>query len=70
MPDPIEPVITVNGFTLSVGQAMSVRVAITSYMSEMGQPGALGDDEHGRAMAQAYQERLSEVCRLIMWHGP
>lgn len=65
MPDPTEPTITVNGVTLSVGQAMSVRVAIGSYLMEMSDPDALGKDDHGRAMARAYHDRLTEVCRLM-----
>lgn len=61
-----EPHITINGQSLSEGQAMAVRVAISDFISDMAQPEALGGDEHGIAMAKAYQERLSEVLRLML----
>lgn len=60
-----EPTITINGTTLSLGQSMAVRVAVTVYLMEMSAPGALGDDHHGEAMARAYHERLLEVLRLM-----
>ncbi len=60
-----EPAIRMNGVLLTPAQAMAVRVAVTSYAMEMREPGALGDDEHGQAMAQAYADRLGEVSELI-----
>ncbi|MFQ6550473.1 hypothetical protein AADZ90_021225 [Aestuariibius sp. 2305UL40-4] len=59
-----EPNISINGTRLTEGQAMAVRVAIASYLSEMQNPDALGDDRHGRNMAAAYKDRLSEVVNL------
>ena len=61
-----EPDITIEGVRLSFGQAMALRVAATNFMSEMGEPDALGDDEHGRSMAKGYRERLSEVLTLMI----
>jgi hypothetical protein len=55
----------VNGVLLTGAQAMAVRVAISSFKSDMLQPQALGDDEHGKFMARAYAERLGEVEKLI-----
>lgn len=64
--EPREPLITVNGEPLSFGQSMAVRVAVTSYYAAMAtDPIALGDDEHGRVMVQAYGDRLGEVIRLM-----
>lgn len=60
-----EPLITVNGVTLSVGQAMTVRVALTSFVSEM-QTDGLGDDEHGIELAKSYADRGNEVLRIML----
>lgn len=35
---------------------MTIRVALNSLMSDMQKPNALGDDEHGKAMASGYQK--------------
>jgi hypothetical protein len=64
-----EPDITINGVRLSVGQAMALRVAATSYHVEMSQPNALGDDEVGVGIAKGYRERLSEVLDLMILHA-
>lgn len=60
-----EPTITINGHPINSAQAMAVRVAVSSFHTEMGAPDALGDDEHGRLMAAAYRARLTEVLRLF-----
>lgn len=59
-----EPEITINGVRLTSGQAMAVRVAISSFNPDC------GDDEHGRAMSKAYADRLREVCRIIVGLNP
>lgn len=61
-----EPHITINGVSLDQGQSMAVRVAVTSFFDQMGEPDALGDDEGGRALAAAYRKRIEEVLRLIL----
>ena len=61
-----EPFITINGQALTTGQALAVRVAITSFHAEMSEPSALGDDEHGRFMVEHYRDRLSEVLRIAL----
>lgn len=63
-----EPEITINGVTLSVGQAMTLRVAATNMLTEMSEPDALGDDDMGRRMAAAYADRLREII-TIMFSG-
>jgi hypothetical protein len=60
-----EPKISINGVILSEGQAMAVRVACEDFLSRMREEG-LGDDEHGKAMATGYIERLFEVRGLIL----
>ena len=59
-----EPLIVVNGITLSEGQSMAVRVAVTAFILDMEENG-LGDDEHGTKMAQLYIDRLREVNSII-----
>lgn len=60
-----EPVVIVNGVTLTLGQAMALRVAVSDFYTQMGEPNALGDDEHGLAMAAAYRAQLALVLRLM-----
>lgn len=64
-----EPEIIINGSNLTPAQAMAVRVAITSYHSEMADPNALFDDDHGHRMTKAYRQRLGEVLKLIIPPG-
>jgi len=61
-----EPNITINGKPLTSAQSMLVRVAVTSFHSEMQEPDALGNDEHGRAMVKGYRERAREVLDLLL----
>jgi hypothetical protein len=61
-----EPVITVNGQPLTIGQAMAVRVAVTDFHGQMQDPDALGTDEHGWRMVEAYKTRLDEVLKLML----
>jgi hypothetical protein len=63
-----EPTITVEGVTLSQGQAMAVRVATVAYLMELdSDPLALGADDMGKRITAAYIERLREVERLMSW---
>jgi hypothetical protein len=61
-----EPIITINGTELNVAQAMTVRVALTSFQFDLAEKG-LGNDEHGRLMTQSYQKHATDVQDLI--HG-
>lgn len=58
--------IIINETPLSVGQAMSLRVAATNFFEQMADPDALGDDEHGRRMTELYRLRLGEVLKLLL----
>lgn len=60
-----EPIITINGVTLSQGQAMTVRVLLTNAEAAMLADDALGDDEHARRMTKAYADRLGEIMPLL-----
>src|SRR4051812_33049085 len=63
---PPEPMIIINGAPLSTAQAMTIRVALQSFLSEIAaDPDALGDDEHGRAMRAAYLNRGHEINQIM-----
>ncbi len=56
-----EPLITVNGHTLTDGQAMTLRCALESFATELS-----GNDEVGK-IGPLYLERVQEIRRLM--HG-
>jgi hypothetical protein len=58
----MEARIQIGGVTLTEGQAMAVRVALTSFEDEL----ATRDDP----ISQVYEERLQEVLRLIAHDQP
>lgn len=60
-----EALISVNGLMLTKAQSITVRMACTIYLLEMANPDALGDDKHGRTMAENYKGRLEEVLGFI-----
>jgi hypothetical protein len=58
-----EPEITINGHLLTVGQAMTVRVAVASFSMQLQDSTfrvALGP------IAGPYSDRLSEIIHIIM----
>ncbi len=59
-----EPLITIWDKELTIGQSMTVRVAIESFASDL-QENGLGDDEHGKRMVEAYLNNIDEIRRLI-----
>lgn len=59
-----EAQISINGITLTTGQAMVVRVAITSFGCRLVEDG-LGDDDIGEELKQAYLDRIIEIYRLM-----
>ena len=59
-----EPAITINGVRLTESQAMTVRVAIEAFASDMNS-GLLGKDAHGKAMAQGYLARINEIRKVM-----
>jgi hypothetical protein len=60
-----EPDISINGHQLSSSQAMAVRVAINDLFQWTNDPAIFGSDECGRAMNEAYRNRLDEVMRMM-----
>jgi hypothetical protein len=61
-----EPRVTINGVDLSVGQAMTLRVAMAQFLEDMSHPNALGTDEHGRRMTAAYREHARNISAMIL----
>ena len=59
-----EPDITVNGVKLTLGQAMTVRVALGSFAMDLQNHG-LGDDEVGKGMKQGYLNAISAIVALM-----
>ena len=59
-----EAIVEINGVRLDVGQSMTLRVAIASFLAGM-QDNGLGNDATGKAMAEAYIARASEVEQLL-----
>jgi len=57
--------VTINGVELTSAQSMALRVAVDTFIAEMQELNALGDDEMGIAIARGYRERCGEVRKLI-----
>lgn len=55
-----EPTIHINGKLLTENEAMTVRVALRSFASEVSH-GGLGDDEEGKRVTKNYLEWLSGI---------
>jgi hypothetical protein len=59
-----EPQIIINGQALSVGEAMTVRVAIESFATMLNVEG-LGSDAIGESMTERYLDRVSDIRRKM-----
>jgi hypothetical protein len=56
--------IIINGTTLSLGQSMTLRIAVTAFLVDM-QENGLGGDAEGIAVAKINESNCSEIIRLI-----
>lgn len=63
---PAEPDIIVNGVKLNDAQAMTVRVALIGFLTELQNPDTLGKDKHGRSMVELYKTTGSEVQNIML----
>jgi len=61
---PNEPSIFINGVKLFEGQAMTMRVALETFISYLKDEG-LGEDELGKAMVKGYLARIDEIRTLM-----
>lgn len=60
------PTITINGQTLTEGEAMTVHVAIQNYTIDLtSKKYPLGRDKHGQFMTKSYLENISSINRLL-----
>ena len=62
----MEPNIIINGTQLTSAQAMTIRVALGSFRTDMMFGDGLGGDCHGRRMTDLYLERTSEIETLLI----
>jgi hypothetical protein len=59
--------ITINGVELTVGQAMTVHVALQSFATELtSKKHPCGNDEHGKFMTKAYLANISAINKLYI----
>ncbi len=64
-----EPIITINGHLLTVGQSMTLRVALENFANSLVADG-LGDDDVGVLLCGGYQDRITEIRVLMFTHPP
>lgn len=57
--------IVVDGTPLSIGEAMTVRVALATFASELSDTG-LGDDERGKAMTSSYITNVRNIMSYMV----
>lgn len=57
--------ITINGQQLTDAEANTLRVAVTALHSEMSDPLALGEDEHGRTMTRLYSHHCEQILAMM-----
>ena len=54
--------VTINGKPLNFAQVMTLRIAISGFITRLhDEVNALGDDDHGKAMRKSYLERAREI---------
>jgi hypothetical protein len=61
---PDEPTITVDGYTLSSAEAMTVRVALGNFAIFLTDEG-LGDDENGKKLCAGYLAAIRNITQLM-----
>jgi hypothetical protein len=59
------PTVHINGEPLAPGEVESLRCAVTALHSEMSDPLALGNDEHGRTMTGYYRQHMERILTLM-----
>jgi len=64
----IEPVITVNGVTLSTAEAMTMRVALGSFLMSLQE--GLGDDETGKSITRGYKRCADNIHQFMFRAAP
>lgn len=59
-----EPEIIINGINVGPACAMTIRVAIEVFATDLIKNG-LGDDEHGIAMVKNYKARIDDIRKAM-----
>lgn len=57
--------VVVDGTTLSIGESMTLRVALTMFAHDLSTHG-LGDDEHGKFMKEAYINNIRKIMSYMV----
>lgn len=65
MRNDIRPAVSINGEYITHGEVESLRAAVTAFHSEMSDPLALGNDEHGRFMVKHYHQHMERILQLM-----
>ena len=65
MPEFKEASVLINSQQLSFGEAMTLRVAVTHYLSVLQDEG-LGDDEMGHKICESYVECCHAILRKML----
>lgn len=61
---PMEPEISINGHSLTEGQAMTIRVAIQTFAINL-QSDGLGNDEMAKNICASYLANIDQINRLM-----
>jgi hypothetical protein len=60
-----EPAILINGNLLENSHAITIRVPLDSFATNLRHEG-LGDDEHGKSMTANYLQSIDEIWKMIL----
>ena len=63
-----EAMIIINGTQITNAMCMTIRVDVEAFAAQLVKEG-LGDDEHGRAMTEGYQAKISGIRSLMYPSG-
>ena len=64
-----EASVLIDGTPLSVGQVMTLRVAVTSFLVDINDEGSLGHDEIGEGLRTNYRTAGIELLKLLTRTG-
>ena len=61
--------VVIDGVPLRIGEVMTLRVALTSFLVDMSNEGSMGDDEIGEGTRLGYQKAGIELLKLLTRTG-
>ena len=62
-----EPHVVINGIVCTDAMAMTIRVALSCYLTDVTHNG-LGDDEMGKGICEGYKQQIAKIHE-IMFNG-